>query len=102
MNYSYDLATLPHPPPPPREQVVSLSHSSCVAPVKQTEWRGRRGEGGVGAISCDGEKAWSSINHSILSGCFQKISITRFRDFSVRYLEYTDLFMHVFSLMNNV
>jgi hypothetical protein len=38
----------------------SLSQSSCVSPVKLTG-----GEGG--AKSNDSEKAWSSINHSILS-----------------------------------
>ncbi len=49
------------PSPLPREQVVSLSPASCVLPVKlRTGW-------GDGAKSYDGEKAWSSINHSVLS-----------------------------------
>ncbi len=41
-----------------RQQVVYLSHSSCVSPVE--------GEGRGEAKSYDGEKAWSSINHSLL------------------------------------
>ncbi len=42
-----------------RQQVVSLSQSSCVSPVELTE--------GGGAKSYDREKARSSINHSIVS-----------------------------------
>jgi hypothetical protein len=42
--------------------VVSLSQSSCVSPVELTN-----GRGGRGAKTYDDEKAWPSINHSILS-----------------------------------
>ncbi len=53
------------PPPPPPFSLVSLSQSCCELPVNLTN---ERGEGvGGGAKSYDGEKAWSSINHSILS-----------------------------------
>jgi hypothetical protein len=40
---SYDSAPRPPPssPPPSRQQVVSLSQSSCVSPVELTNWRGR-------------------------------------------------------------
>jgi hypothetical protein len=50
------------------QQVVSPSHSSCVSPLALTGGRGGEvgGDGG-GAKSYDGEKAWSSINHSMLS-----------------------------------
>jgi hypothetical protein len=49
-----------------RQQVVSLSQSSCASPVELTD--GRRGGGGGwgGAKSYDGEQAWSSVNHSML------------------------------------
>ncbi len=58
-------------PPPPfplsHQQVVSLSQSSSVSPVELTDRRvGERN--GEGAKSYDSEKAWSSINHLILSG----------------------------------
>ncbi len=56
---SYDLAPRPPPLPHSFEQVVSLSQSSG-----RVYWRKR---GGGGAKSYCGEKAWSSINHSILS-----------------------------------
>jgi hypothetical protein len=52
-----------------RLQVVSLSRSSCVSPVELSD-----GRGGRGAKSYDHEKAWSSINHSILR--FKKIGNT--------------------------
>ncbi len=55
---SYDSA--PCPPP-----VVSLSQS--VSPC-WAYWRKRGARGGWGAKSYDREKAWSSVNHSILSG----------------------------------
>ncbi len=64
-----DQAFLPSdyfPPPPPSQQVVSLSQYSCVLPVELTDGRG--GGFGRGAKSCHGEKAWSSIRNSILSG----------------------------------
>ncbi len=46
-----------------RHQVASLSQSSCVSPVELTD-----GRVGRGAKSYERERAWSSINHSILSG----------------------------------
>jgi hypothetical protein len=46
-----------------RQQVVSLSQSSCVSPVELAEG----GERELGAKSYDREKAWLSRNHSILS-----------------------------------
>ncbi len=54
------------PSPLSSKQIVSLSQSSCVSPVELT---GRWGKGryGGGAKSCDSEKAWSLINHPILS-----------------------------------
>jgi hypothetical protein len=63
---------LPHPlaPLPSANCTVSLTQSSCVSPVELTDGdgRGRAGQGGHEAKSYDIEKAWSSINHSILSG----------------------------------
>ncbi len=59
------IRLLAHPPPSPHS--LSLSQSSCVSPVELTD----RGEGGGGRQETkadDREKAWSSINHSILSG----------------------------------
>ncbi len=55
------------------QQVVSLSQSSCVPPVELIPTGEVGGGGGRGAKSYDGEKAWSSVNHSILSG--PKISV---------------------------
>ena len=47
---SYDLA----PPPLNRQQVVSLSQSSCISPVELTEGRGgRRGWGHDQTIEID-------------------------------------------------
>ncbi len=54
-------------PTPSRQQVVSLSQSSCVSPIELTDRIAGR-EGGRGAELYDGEKAWTSINHLILSG----------------------------------
>ncbi len=52
-----------HPPPPLPQQVVSLSQFSLRPPY----WR-KRGEGGWGrSQSYDSKKAWSYMNHSILS-----------------------------------
>jgi hypothetical protein len=53
------------PPPLSRQQVVSLSQSSCLTQGG--------GEGVEGAKSYDREKAWSSIKHSILSGWLIKM-----------------------------
>jgi hypothetical protein len=55
---------LPHPLS--RQQVFSLSQSSCVSSVELTDERGGE-QGWEGTKSRDGEKAWSSINHTILS-----------------------------------
>jgi len=58
---------LPHPLPLSRQQVVSLSQSSLVSAVELTYVR--RGEGlWQEPKSYDGDKAGSSINHSVLSG----------------------------------
>jgi hypothetical protein len=43
---SYYLATPPPHPPLSRQQVISLSQSSCVSPIKLTDGMG--GGGGVG------------------------------------------------------
>ncbi len=51
------LPSIVHPPFP--QQVVSLSKSSCVSPVKHTDGR----EGGRGAKSYNRKRAWSSRNH---------------------------------------
>ncbi len=60
---SYDSAPRPPPSHPTYCQpVVSLSQSSCVSPVELIDAR----RGGR-AKSDDGEKAWTSLNHSILS-----------------------------------
>jgi hypothetical protein len=62
------IQLLAHPLPPflhlSSEQVVSLSQSFRVLPVELTDGGGR---GGRGAKSHDLEKAWPTINHSILS-----------------------------------
>ncbi len=50
---------VPSPPPPFGQRVDSLFQSSCVSLVER-----REGEG----MGYDSEKAWFSINHSILSG----------------------------------
>jgi hypothetical protein len=50
-----------------RQQIVSLSQSSCMTPVELNDGRGGRAGGGEEAKSYDGEKAWSSIYHSVLS-----------------------------------
>ncbi len=69
---SYDSAPRPTPFVPfSRQQVFSLFLIIPVSSVEVTDGRG--GEERVrGAKSYDREKAWSSINHSILSGrgCF--------------------------------
>ncbi len=54
----------PHPLPP--ASCLFFSVFSCVA--CRAYWRERGKEGGGGAKTYDGEKAWSSIKHSILSG----------------------------------
>ncbi len=58
---SCDSAPRPHPPPFSRQQVASLSQSSCVPSIELTDGRGGGG-GGRGAES----KAWPSINHQTL------------------------------------
>ncbi len=60
------LNLAPPSPPPPlfRQQVVCLSESSCVSPVQLSDVGG--GRNGGGARSYDGEKALSSINHSVV------------------------------------
>jgi hypothetical protein len=63
---SYDSAPRPPLPHLHRQQLVSLSQSSCVSPVQLTDGRGG-GRGGRGAKSYYHHKAWPSIKHSILS-----------------------------------
>jgi hypothetical protein len=52
-----DLTSSPPPPPSPlsRQQVVSISQTSCLSPVELAD--------GGGAKAYFIEKAWSSINH---------------------------------------
>jgi hypothetical protein len=60
LSCGYIMRHLAHPLSPPfRQQLVYLFQSSCVSLTE--------GGGGIGAKSYDGEKTWSSINHSILS-----------------------------------
>jgi hypothetical protein len=66
--WSYDLSPAPPLLSLSRQQVVSLSQSSCVSPVELSDGRGgRRGRGGGRGKSYDREEAWSTINNSILS-----------------------------------
>ncbi len=54
--------------PPPLVSNLSLFLSSfCVSPVEPTDGRGGREGGGGGAKSYNDEKAWPSVNLSILS-----------------------------------
>jgi hypothetical protein len=62
---SYDLAPPPSPLHFSRQEVVSLSQSSCVSPIELTDGKG--GEGVGGTKSYDGLKAWFFGNNSILS-----------------------------------
>jgi hypothetical protein len=57
----------PSPSPLSRQQVVFLSQSSCVHVTGRAYRRERERRVGGGAKSYNGEKAWSSINNSILS-----------------------------------
>jgi hypothetical protein len=54
------------PAPSPPLTIDSLSQSSCVSPSSLLKGEGGRGR--RGAKANDNEKAWPSINHSILSG----------------------------------
>ncbi len=58
------VAHYPHPPPPPppRQQDVFVSQSSCVSRVDRL----LRGGMGEEPNHNDDEKAWPSINHSVL------------------------------------
>jgi hypothetical protein len=61
------ICLLPHPIPPlTSASCLSFLVFLCVAAVELTVGSGGAGVGG-GAKSHDGEKAWSSTNHSILS-----------------------------------
>jgi hypothetical protein len=64
------IRLLPHPVPTISE--IDRRHTGRMRKrdILLTE---KGGGGGGGAQSCDGEKAWSSINHSILSGLNHKI-----------------------------
>jgi hypothetical protein len=66
------IQLLAHPlPPPSRQQVVSLSLFFCLSPADRIDgiYRGGGGGGGMEPNHTydDGEKAWASIDHSILS-----------------------------------
>ncbi len=65
IEYFIEDQALPTPlyPPLPTASCLSFSVFLCVA--GQAYWRG--GEGFGGTKSYDGEKSWSSINHSVLS-----------------------------------
>jgi hypothetical protein len=61
----YDLAPIPPPTPSPfLQQVVSLSQSV----FRRSSLRTEEVRVGYGMGPNDGEKAWSSVNHSILYG----------------------------------
>jgi hypothetical protein len=65
-----------------REQLVSLSQSSCVLLVELTDGCGGGARGGGGAKWYGRKKAWPSINHSILSGlhyCLPPLKIFFFK-----------------------
>ncbi len=68
---SYDSATPPSHPLLPSESCLSFSVFLCVA--GRAYWRKKGVGGGEGAKSCNGEKAWSSINHLFLHSdpCFR-------------------------------
>ncbi len=70
---SYDSAPRPPLPPLPSARCLSFSAFLCVAGrhtvlTGESGERGEGGGGGRGAKLSDREKAWSSLNHSILSG----------------------------------
>ncbi len=65
-----------------RQQVASLSQSSCVA-VENT---GRRGGAGGATKSYDGKKAWSLKNHSILSAVDNTACSVFFSSINHKYL----------------
>jgi hypothetical protein len=73
------IGPLPHPPPSlSSQQVVSLSQYSCVSPIELivVGGGGRGGRGwGRSQIILPQERAWSSINHSILSGVYSPVGI---------------------------
>jgi hypothetical protein len=64
---SYDLAPPPSPPPPSAVSKLGLLRTGGLS-KKDNFADGRGGGGGQGAKSYDGDKVWSSVNHSILSG----------------------------------
>ncbi len=59
----------PNPYPLPLPSVSSTCDTQEDWERETTCWQETRGGDGGGAKLCDGEKAWSSINHSLLSGC---------------------------------
>ncbi len=69
------IRLLTHPLPPSHVCKLSLFQSSCVSPVELTDGRGGDEDGGGDRV-----KAWSSINHSILSGdnkCWRSYLVSR-------------------------
>jgi hypothetical protein len=64
---SYDLAPAPSLPPPSPVSKRDRQHTGRLRKRQLADGR-ERGGGGGGAKSHRSEKAWSSINHSILFG----------------------------------
>ncbi len=71
---SYDLVPLPSPPPP-LPTVYSTGDTQEDWERETTCWRVKEYEVFEAPKSHDCEKAWSSINHSILSILYQKTEI---------------------------
>ncbi len=67
---SYDFWLLPHPLPP-----TSVSKLSLFLMLPVSRHAVSLLTGGWGAKSCDGEKAWSSINHPILNTLWTRTSV---------------------------
>ncbi len=64
---SYDLAPRPLPPPVSVSKLERATHRKIEIERQLAHGKGGE-EGGRGAESYDRKKAWSSVNHSILSG----------------------------------
>jgi hypothetical protein len=73
------LLVNPCRPPPPSPFSKFLSLKFLVSPAELTGGGGGGERVGDGAKSYDGEKSWSSINHSILSTIWVMSEITLLR-----------------------
>jgi hypothetical protein len=62
-------------PPLPRSSASCPFLSVFLSVAGRAHWRERGDGGGGGAKSYDGEKAWSSINHSILSALTNRLNL---------------------------